>query len=146
MTPVQARLEQAKRVADWLDRGIGCCWLGKPDVAHVVQQALLHFDGDRYRLLAWCVMPNHVHAMIMMMEGHPLDRIVYSWKTFTARECNRLLGRSGSFWARDYYDRFIRNEAHLGQAAEYIENNPVKAGLVATPQGWSWSSARHRPS
>jgi hypothetical protein len=94
MEPSKVRLEQAQRVADALDRGIGACWLGKPEIADIVEQALLHFDGERYRLLAWCIMPNHLHAMIMMLDEHPLDGIVHSWKTFTARQCNRLLGRS----------------------------------------------------
>jgi REP element-mobilizing transposase RayT len=144
MEPSKAQLERAKRVADALDRGIGACLLGKPEAARVVEQALLYFDNERYRLLAWCIMPNHVHALVMMIEGHPLDGIVHSWKTFTARQCNRLLDRSGAFWARDYHDRFIRDESHLNRAADYIEDNPVKAGLVTLCEDWPWSSANRR--
>src|SRR5687767_9987188 len=78
-----------------LDAGLGACWLGRPDIARLVDQALTHFDGSRYRLLAWCVMPNHVHAVIEPGEEHSLGAIVQSWKSFTAKQANRLLGRQG---------------------------------------------------
>ena len=109
-----------------------------------MQDALLHFDGEHYRLLAWCLMPNHVHVVIETMGGHPLSDVVRSWKTFTARLANIQLGRAGAFWHADYFDRFMRNEEHLAQTVQYVENNPVKAGLVETPGDWMWSSAALR--
>jgi REP element-mobilizing transposase RayT len=109
-----------------------------------VQDALLHFDGERYQLLAWCLMPNHVHVVIEMLDAHSLSDIVRSWKTFTARLANVSLGRSGPFWHADYFDRYMRDEQHFSQTVEYVENNPVKAGLVQTPADWTWSSARSR--
>jgi hypothetical protein len=67
--------------------------------------------------------------------------VLHSWKSFTAQQANKLLGRQGEFWAREYFDRFIRNEQHLAQAIAYIEQNPVKAGLVDNPEAWPYSSA-----
>ncbi|WP_421999110.1 REP-associated tyrosine transposase [Reyranella sp.] len=127
-----------------LDSGRGACWLAQPAIASTVEDAILHFDGERYRLLAWCIMPNHVHVVVEPAPGHSLGSIVRSWKSFTANGGNRLLGRDGPFWHRDYFDRFIRDEGHLARTIDYVENNPVKAGLVPEPAGWRWSSARLR--
>jgi putative transposase len=70
-----------------------------------------------------------------------LSDIVRSWKTFTAAAINKQNGRSGPFWARDYFDRYMRDEAQLARTLAYIEENPVKAGLVSSPGCWPWSSA-----
>ena len=127
-----------------LDAGLGECWLRKPDIAALVQQALLHFDGARYRLLAWCLMPNHVHIVIEIVDGESLSDIIRSWKSFTARGANSLLGRTGPFWHPDYFDRYMRDEDHLARTVEYVEENPVKAGLVNVAADWPWSSASRR--
>ena len=111
-------------------------------IAEVVEEALLHFDGERYALVAWCVMPNHVHAIAELEEEWPLARFLHSWKSFTAHGANKILNRSGEFWFREYHDRYIRDEEHLRTAIEYVENNPVKAGLVRVRQEWPWSSAK----
>ncbi len=89
-------------------------------------------------------MPNHVHAVVEILDGHSLTDIVRSWKSFTARKANSGLGRSGAFWHPDYFDRYMRNEAHLAQTVEYVELNPVKARLVEAAAEWLWSSARLR--
>ncbi|HSI00540.1 MAG TPA: transposase [Reyranella sp.] len=125
-----------------LDRGAGACWLGRTDIADVVEQSLFVFDCDRYRLHAWTIMPNHVHVLFTVLAHATLSEIVGSWKKYTARQSNRLLGRSGRFWQADYWDRFIRNEAHFNAAVGYIDNNPVKAGLAQTASDWRWGSAR----
>jgi len=127
-----------------LDAGLGACWLGRPEIAELVETALLHFDGERYRLLGWCIMPNHVHVVVEPTADNLLDRIVHSWKSYTAHQANRVLGRSGTFWHRDYFDRYMRDEGHLARTVEYVENNPVNAGLVSEPVKWRWSSARLR--
>lgn len=127
-----------------LDDCLGECWLRRPEIASIVQDALIHFDGERYRLLGWCVMPNHVHAVAEVRESHALGAIVQAWKSFTAKQANRALGRSGPFWHKDYFDRFIRDEGHLGRTIAYVENNPVKAGLAHTPSDWAFSSAHFR--
>ncbi len=102
---------------------------------------MLHFDGKRYRLLGWCVMPNHVHGVIETIEGYPLERIVHSWKSYTANETNRILRREGRLWQREYHDRFIRDEKHFVRAMRYVEGNAMLAGLVARAEDWRWCSA-----
>ena len=130
------------RLESLLDNGRGACVLKDPRAARIVEDALLYLDGQRYRLLAWVVMPNHVHVLIEIIEGYSLSRILQSWKVRTARECNRALGTSGRFWEPEYYDRYIRNERHLQNAILYIHSNPVVAGLVSEPQLWPFGSAR----
>jgi len=124
-----------------LDQGHGKRDLAVPSVATLVQTALLNFDGERYSLTAWCVMPNHVHALLETRSGYGLDRIVHSWKSYTAKEANRLLARTGAFWAAEYFDRFMRDGEHLASTAAYIEGNPVKAGLCENVSDWRFSSA-----
>ncbi len=132
-----------RKIAEsYLDEGRGQCWLGRPEIAETVEHALLHFDGERYRLHAWVIMPNHVHAIVEPIGGDRLGDIVGSWKSFTAKQANAQLARTGPFWAPEYFDRFIRDDAHLGTAVSYVEDNPVNAGLVASAQDWAWSSAR----
>jgi REP element-mobilizing transposase RayT len=109
-----------------------------------MQETLLIFDGERYRLLAWVVMPNHVHVLVQLDQQHPLPKVLHSWKSYVANQANKILGRSGPFWQREYFDRFIRNEDHYRNAVRYIEDNPVKAGLVMLPEDWRFSSARLR--
>jgi REP element-mobilizing transposase RayT len=143
----QRSIEQERRIAEWLDRGLGMCYLRDPRVAELVENALLHFDAQRYRLMAWCVMPNHVHTLVEMREEFPLVSIVHSWKSFTSNAANRLLGSSGEFWMREYHDRFIRNADHFENVKRYIESNPIKAGLLVAIDEWRWSSAwRGRPT
>ncbi len=114
----------------------------------MVQGSLLSFDSQRYRLLAWVVMPNHVHALFQPTKGWTVAKIVASWKKFTARKIcddrrNGGEGRRTPIWHREYWDRYMRDQNHLQQAIEYIHLNPVKARLVATAESWRWSSA-HR--
>ncbi|RME89457.1 MAG: hypothetical protein D6766_14700, partial [Verrucomicrobia bacterium] len=140
------QIELRRRIEQYEDAGHGACWLRDPRIAGLVENALLHFDGQRYRLLAWCVMPNHVHVLIETRQGWPLADVVHSWKSFTASEANKLLGRSGPFWFREYHDRYIRNAEHYAQTVRYIEANPVKAGLVKLASEWPFGSARRKAS
>jgi len=142
-----AKVDVAKRkmIESWLDAGMGCCALKHPDLASLMQETLLRWDGDRYRLLAWCVMPNHVHVLLETMVG--LSKIVQSWKSFTGRWAlanNVELGLhipGKSLWMREYWDRYIRDLDHLESVRRYIEQNPVKAGLCRERTDWPWSSA-----
>ena len=138
-----------ERIEAWIDAGHGCCLLREPAAACLVQNALLCFDGVRYRLLAWVVMPNHVHALFQMMENWTMSQVVASWKSFTGRRLSPLLPGPQcalrKVWHREYRDRYIRDERHLQAAIEYIHNNPVKAGLAPSPEDWEWSSARLEP-
>ena len=136
--------EWRKRIHEFLDNGYGSCFLRDERLAGIVENALFHFDGQRYALHAWCVMPNHVHTLFTPHDGHKMSTITHSWKSFTAHECNKVLKRTGRFWQREPFDRYIRNERHFRNALIYIEDNPVKAGLCQRPEDWRWSSARRR--
>lgn len=144
--PISTRdRERRGKIEEWLDAGLGCCALKHPRVAEVMQQTLQIFDGERYRLIVWCIMPNHVHCLIEPAVSLP--KIVQSWKSFTgrwalARNAELGLGVPGKdFWMREYWDRFIRNEAHFHSTVKYIHENPVKAGLCRDQCDWPWSSA-----
>ncbi|WP_454813398.1 REP-associated tyrosine transposase [Labrys neptuniae] len=142
--PIDRMELNRRQIERELDRGLGACWLGMSQIAYLVQQALFAFDQERYRLWAWCIMPNHVHCLFETIEGHRLGDIIRSWKKYTALRANRVLQRDGAFWQRDYFDRFVRNEEQFGRTIDYIERNPVKAGLCRHPIDWKWSSARFR--
>ena len=138
-------VERRMRIEHYLDSGMGCCALRHEAVAGVVQETLFRFDGERYRLLAWCIMPNHVHVLIWPQAE--LSKILQSWKSYTgrwalARNAELGLGVPGNtFWMREYWDRYIRDERHYHAVVDYIHNNPVKAGLCKLPENWRWSSA-----
>jgi REP element-mobilizing transposase RayT len=141
---IEANTERRRRVEDYLDLGAGECLLREPRVAGMVENALLHFDTVRYHLHAWVVMPNHVHAVFTPGDDGALAGILHSWKSFTAKEANRILGRNGQFWQEEYFDRYIRDAEHYWTAVEYIEMNPVDAGLCACKEDWPFSSASRR--
>ena len=132
--------ERRQRIEAALDQGHGACWLQRPEIATLVRGALCHFNGDRYRLHGWVIMPNHVHVLVTPLGDHSLSGVVHSWKSYTATQANKLLGRSGPFWHADYFDRFMRDEGHFVTTLEYIHGNPVKAGLCADPSAWEWTS------
>ncbi|SKA38160.1 Transposase IS200 like [Enhydrobacter aerosaccus] len=142
------RLQRAERPETlrhaFLDQGLGACWLRSESVARLVEGALLQFDEIRYHLHAWTIMPNHVHVLFSMKNDASLGTIVGSWKRFTARKANERIGRTGIFWQTEYWDRFIRNKAHFHAAEHYIDDNPVKAGLVAEAHLWPYGSARFK--
>ncbi len=153
--------EHGRRIEAFLDTGYGSCILEKPIAAGLVINTWKRFDPERYRLLAFVVMPNHCHVLIQTTGTCPLSKIINSWKSFTARriraqvlvEDMRHDSRAGArrsregqvahcgFWQRDYWDRFIGNENHKIAVVDYIEENPVKAGLVLRREDWPWSSA-----
>ncbi|MFN0076766.1 MAG: REP-associated tyrosine transposase [Prosthecobacter sp.] len=138
--------ERIRQIEDYLDRGAGSCVLRQPKCAEIVQNALLHFDAERYRLFAWCVMPNHVHVLFETFGGHPIGKVIHSWKTFTAREINKLNGQFGQLWQDDFFDTFMRDDEHQAAEVTYIERNPVNAGLVSKTTEWPWSSATRSAS
>ena len=133
-----------KRIEEYMDAGYGACRLANPQIAEIVQENLLRFDGERYRLIAWVVMPNHIHVVVEILEGFNLEQVIHTWKSYTANAANKTLGRQGDFWQPDYFDRFIRDAEHLERAVNYVEYNPVKAGLVEKVEDWLFGSGRYR--
>ena len=131
-----------RQLEQYMDKGGGECWLRKTEVADSVAAAIRFFDGERYRLDAWVVMPNHVHVVLWPMPNHTLSKIVQSWKRYTSREANRILGRTGeTFWQPESFDHWIRDDEEHARCCRYVMNNPVKARLCGAPEDWKWSSA-----
>jgi len=160
------------RMESWLD--------DKPAVKHFVHEtaadsvrdSLFHFVDKRYHLMAYCVMPSHLHLLFTPRPswcdevaemnakrvreanarqpanqprfGSPREIIMHSLKSFTGLQCNRLLGLSGTFWQDESYDHVVRDRDELFRIIGYIEQNPVKAGLVTDPLEWKWDSAVER--
>ena len=127
------------RFDEALDAGHGACQLARPEVALMVYNALHFFEGQRYALVAACVMPNHVHAVFAPLPGYGLADILHSWKSFTSNEANKLLGTTGPFWEREYFDHLVRNAAELERIVRYVVENPRKAGL----KDWKWAWSRN---
>ena len=136
--------QRRERVEAALDQGHGACWLNRPEIAALVRDALRYFDGDRYHLHGWVIMPNHVHVLVTLRGDGSLSGVAHSWKSHTAHQANKILGRKGTFWHVDYFDRFMRDEKHFSTTLDYIHWNPVKAGLCAEPGDWQWSSYREQ--
>jgi REP element-mobilizing transposase RayT len=132
----------SERVDAYLDKGIGVAWLRRPDIAGLVAGSLRFFDRQRYDLHAWVVMPNHVHVVVRPERPYTLSSILKSWKTYTAVQANRLLGRTGEpFWQNESYDHCCHDEEDRAKCCEYTILNPVNAGLCQRPELWPWSSA-----
>ena len=133
----RARLEAAWRdfvrlLERFLDEGHGACVLRDPELSEIVAGAMRHFDGERYALFAYTVMPNHVHAIVRPHGNHGLGAILKSWKSFSARSINDRLKQGGKFWQAESYDRIVRDGEELYRFIQYIGKNGGKAGL---PQG-----------
>ncbi|RMH11774.1 MAG: hypothetical protein D6698_15920 [Gammaproteobacteria bacterium] len=138
----------------WLDRcKDGPHWLAEEPIARIVADQIHALDGERYRLLVYCIMSNHVHLLIDASgylpayaanhQGktavYPLADTIRLLKGRTARFCDQALGRSGAFWHHESYDHVVRDEGELLRIMWYILNNPVKAGLVARWQDWPFT-------
>jgi hypothetical protein len=140
----------------WLDETPAVRYLADPRLAQVVVDAFYFFAGERYDLLAFVVMPSHIHWVFWPVESWvlslgdtarqrtPRERINHSLNSFTANGCNRLLGRTGPFWQHESYDHWVRDADELERIIQYVEGNPVKAALVTAPWEWPFSSAHDR--
>jgi len=131
----------SEKIESKLDAGVGRCHLANPAVADAVVGTLQHFHAARYHLYAWCVMPNHVHVLFRLLDGYALDGVMHSWKSYSAKKANRLLGRTGKFWQREYYDHMVRSEAAFYRIVNYIFQNPEKVGL----RNWRWMGGELKP-
>ena len=157
--------EKRTKLEEYLDRGVGECHLRDPRIAKLAEAALLFQHNKSYELLAWCVLPNHLHVLVHVWQM-PLWKMVAMWKKFVSAKAlarlraerrspdrqvrvgdNTKPNRSSalqSFWQREYWDTFMRDEAQEKTAVRYIENNPVKATLCGSKEQWAFSSARFR--
>jgi len=135
----------------------GPFWLRNPEVAEVVEELIHYRDKKDYDLIAYCIMPNHVHMVFEIntvgrlaestsmhngrdsVSTYMVTQILESLKKFTAIRANRILHRSGQFWQRESYDHVIRDDNDLSRIVDYVLWNPVKAGLAESWEEWSWS-------
>jgi REP element-mobilizing transposase RayT len=116
-------------------------YLRQPAIAQIILDSIHKgIELGHFELGAYVVMANHVHLLVLPRIAP--DRMMKSMKGPTARAANRALGRTGEpFWQKESYDHWVRNRQEFENIRAYIENNPVKAGLVRTPEEFPWSSA-----
>ncbi len=112
-----------EQVQDWLDQGYGACVLKETEIRQIVESTLKHFDGVRYSLYAYVVMPNHVHVLFMPTEGYDVAGILKSWKSYSARMINQHLGKSGPLWQKESWDRLVRSVEQFDAYRAYIRKN-----------------------
>jgi REP element-mobilizing transposase RayT len=135
-----------ERVEYYLDARHGKCWLKRPEVASVVAGAIKHFEGARYHLHAWVVMPNHVHTVLRPVPDFSLSSILHTWKSFTAKEVNKLLPEEVvPFWQKESFDRWCRDDKETEHWISYTHLNPVNARLCKNPEDWPWSKLYRKP-
>ena len=127
----------------WLDAGLGGKALAGRRPAGLMREAVLKYDAHRYRLMAWCVMPTHVHLLVGDVGDWSLDLVAPGLKYANAKRADGP-GRAERYWAPEYFRRTMRNDREIEETRRYIEANPVAAGLCASSQAWRWSSASAR--
>ena len=142
--PEERVLFRRRRLDHHLQQGHGCCLLAHPNMAAEVADALESQNRKRYKLIAWCIMPNHAH--ILLEPTYSMPRIVQAWKTATTRwmlmhkEELQLPTPGRMLWMRDYWDRYIPDAREIPPAIRQVHNSPVAAGLCTQPAKWRWSS------
>ncbi len=132
----------------------GECYLQQREVAKVIIGELELMDGKHFDLQAYCIMPNHLHLLVdtsIQLQGKDinesnlddnyiqLNEVLKGFKGRSARYANQAIGRSGNFWQKDSYDHYVRDDKEWNNIANYILNNPVKAGLAEQQSDWEYS-------
>ena len=132
-------------------------WLADDRIAEIASNALHFRDGKEFELIAYTIMPNHIHAVLKPnvnrfaesinssanKDKYVLTKILQNYKKFTARMSNKILNRTGQFWQHESYDHVIRDNEELNRTIKYVLHNPVKAGLVKYPEEWKWSYCKY---
>lgn len=132
--------EKHERIEMYLDQGSGSCIMREPKCAQIVQDALIYLDQKRYELLAWVVMPNHVHFLARFHQGQTLAAALHSLKSYTSNELKKIHPELDAIWQKESFDRYIRNEEHYLKTVNYIHENPCKAGLCHSVEDFPFSS------
>lgn len=107
-------------IARYEDIGHGSCILDDYDCATIIQDELLKDHGGSYKLLDWCVMPDHVHVMFRTLNETPMHKVLNGGKDASSKKMNELMGRAGKLWHREFYDRLVRDEDHYYACSRYI--------------------------
>ncbi|MFO0904331.1 MAG: hypothetical protein U0939_15110 [Pirellulales bacterium] len=162
LSPMERERWRSKRLFQFIDELLDAETpnppLTDPRLAPLVESAMRHFDGVRYDLLSYTIMPSHLHWLFRPLEPWalravnesrtrgrertPREIITHSLQSYTATQCNRVLGRRGCFWQAEAYDHWVRDEPELARIIAYIEQNPVRARLCAQPTDWPWTMRR----
>lgn len=142
--PKESEVARLMRIDQVLDHSRIGRFFAAPEAATAMEASLLHFDGHSYDLLAWCVMPNHVHVILIVHRDQLLGTVVKSWKVHATRVVNQQTGHHGRIFVRDYFDRHARSRRQMMAMMSYVESNPVAAGLCRMPADWRWCSAWHK--
>jgi len=148
VTPAHLRPKLISKTPDGLELAgsfdpplrLGSCILKQPAIATIVQDGIVS-SREQCELLAWRIMPNHVHVVFAPLIGFSPPRLLQSWKGSSSRLINQMLGRSGPLWERESFDHLIRSVESLQQFIEYVEQNPVEAGLCERPDQWPFGNA-----
>jgi REP element-mobilizing transposase RayT len=122
-----------KHIDQYLEQGYGSCWLHQEPIQTLVRETLLHFNGERYEIHAYAIMPNHVHVLVSPKEGHSPSDILHTWKSFSAHKANSLLNRQGEFWQKESYDHLIRDQKDFDNQCQYILNQKTQAKASLAP-------------
>ena len=118
--------EQEYKIDQYIDTSLKGCYLNG-EVLDYLKNYFISKDKSFYDLVAFSIMPNHVH--MLFKQNIELPKIMKFLKGSTAFQINKILNRKGSFWESNYYDKIIRDEIHFDTVYEYIKNNPLQAGL-----------------
>jgi REP element-mobilizing transposase RayT len=113
-----------QRVHEWLDAGHGSYVLARSEIFGLVESVLNFFDGQRYELGKYVVMPNHVHALVTPLADHDLHHILHSWKSFSANQINKSSGSHSRVWHPESFDHIVRSPEQLARIEQYIQDNP----------------------
>ena len=140
----EALLAEQKRQFARVDAALGKAlhgpaWLKRPEIARLVEQALHELDKHELDVIAYCIMPNHVHFVATLLTDTPFHRTMQLLKGRSARAINKVLQQQGRLWQREYYDYVARNGAELKRIVSYVLENPVKAGLCEDWEQWPFS-------
>lgn len=129
---------------DWLHRNADRRELEQPDIAGVVMEAIrFRRERKQWRVLEYCLMPNHLHLFVQSLLGAEKGAMMDSlslFKRWTGHQAMKLLGRHGEFWHNEWFDHWSRTEEEDARIRAYIRNNPVKAGLVKDYPDWPYGS------
>ena len=127
-----------RKLERWLDDCHGSCVLADPQCGAIVAKTICHFDRERYRLDHWVIMPNHVHALLLVLSEYSIKKILHSWKSYSSNQINQHLGRQGQLWRIESFDCIVRNALQLAKFRWYIIENArkVKNKALLSTEKW----------
>jgi len=118
-------------------------YLRQTEILEICKTSIHFFDGKEYKLICYCIMPNHIHIVFELLNKEKLvGDLIGSIKKYTARESNLILMKQGQFWQHESFDRLVRDDIELYFTVRYVLMNPVNAGLVRDWKEWNGTYCR----